>query len=442
MGLGRKKQKQGNLNGFATRFYSEAGTRMTLSAQYMDQPFDGAIGFFRQKLNLPTERWDDLWQGMHSRAFVIAGGTKGAFLEDMRGALDKAIAKGTTIAEFRGDFDTIVGKHGWKYKGGRGWRTAVIYNTNLSTAYAAGHWQRMTAPDMLKARPYLRYIESSSATPRAEHLAWAGTVLPADDPWWQTHYPPNGWGCKCGATSHSAREVERLKKEGVVKRTEAPPVSTYQYPQKSTGEILDVPEGIDPGWDYNVGQAAWGKRLSDKAMNEYRAAGKDAWEKLTPGNWETYGRPEIVPVDVAVAAVGRKITDRSVAALEMKKIIGGDEQVYQVPGGGSWLVNAESLIEHIEPDLEARSPFLPFLPETLTSPYEVWISFEQHKGTGKVVLRQRLIKVIRDGRGKDRGMIVVANARNGVMETWSVMQRSQLGSLKNIREGKLLWSRE
>ena len=38
----------------------------------------------------------------------------------------------------------------------------------------------------------------------------AGTLLPVDDPWWQTHYPPNGWGCKCWVRQVSRREAERL----------------------------------------------------------------------------------------------------------------------------------------------------------------------------------------------------------------------------------------
>lgn len=168
---------------------------MTPSAKYLNLPFDEAISFFRQKLlNLPTERWNDLWKDQHAAAFVVAGAMKGELLADLRGAVDKGIADGTTLAEFRRDFDKLVERHGWKYKGNRGWRTATIFNTNLSTAYAAGHWEQMTDPDVLATRPYLRYVGTSSKDPRPEHLAWAGVVLLADDPWWRTHYPPNGWG--------------------------------------------------------------------------------------------------------------------------------------------------------------------------------------------------------------------------------------------------------
>ncbi len=89
-------------------------------------PFEEAIKYFRQKVNLPTERWTDLWHGMHTRAFVVAGATKTELLSDLRGSIDKAISGGATLEDFRRDFDEIVARHGWSYNGGRNWRTNVM----------------------------------------------------------------------------------------------------------------------------------------------------------------------------------------------------------------------------------------------------------------------------------------------------------------------------
>ena len=169
---------------------------MPPSAEHMDLPFEEAIAFFRNKINMPAATWKTLWKSMHDRAFSVAGATKGELIEDLREAVDRAIAEGTTLAEFRTDFDSIVQKHGWKYKGGKGWRTAVMLNTNISVAYSIGNYNQMTDPDVIRARPYLRYVASSSRNPRPEHMQWYNVILPADDPWWNTHYPPNGWGCK------------------------------------------------------------------------------------------------------------------------------------------------------------------------------------------------------------------------------------------------------
>lgn len=167
---------------------------MPPSADYLNLPFDEAIAFFRKKLNMPTATWKTLWKEMHSRAFSVAGAMQDDLLQDLREAIDSGIAGGTTLDQFRKDFTPIVQKYGWKYKGGTAWRTAVMFNTNVSVAYAVGHWAQMTDPDVLKVRPYLRYVRSYAANPRPEHLAWANTILSADDPWWNTHYPPNGWG--------------------------------------------------------------------------------------------------------------------------------------------------------------------------------------------------------------------------------------------------------
>jgi hypothetical protein len=158
-----------------------------------------------------------------------------------------------TLAEFRKSFDDIVARHGWSYKGGRDWRTSVILNTNVRTAYAAGRYKQMTEPSVKKSRPYWEYRHGGSAHPRLEHLAWDGLVLPADDPWWAVHYPPNGWGCKCRVFAIGQRDLDRMGKDGP---DQAPADLFYEWKDRKTGEVFTVPKGIDPGWDYNVGESA------------------------------------------------------------------------------------------------------------------------------------------------------------------------------------------
>ena len=169
---------------------------MPSNAEYLNLPFSEAIKYFLAKLNFPTRTWKDIWKEMHARAFVVAGAMKEDLIQDLRTAVEKGITDGTTLTEFRKDFDGIIDKFGWAYRGGRAWRTAVIFNTNLSTAYAVGHYRQMMDPDVLEARPYFRYVGSCAANPRPEHQKWTNLVLPADDPFWDTHFPPNGWGCK------------------------------------------------------------------------------------------------------------------------------------------------------------------------------------------------------------------------------------------------------
>jgi len=217
---------------------------MAIEAQ-LKKPFKEQLAFFRGKLNIPTERWDALWREQHARGFMIAGAMKAELLADFRAAVERAIKDGIPLREFRKDFDTIVKKHGWSYKGGRNWRSEVIYTTNVRQSYNAGRWKQLTDPDLLKIYPYLEYRHGDSLRPRPHHLAWHGTVLPADDPWWQTHYPQNGWGCRCKVFSAGPRDLKRMGKSGP---DTAPPSPI----DPRTG----APVGIDKGFDYNVGEAA------------------------------------------------------------------------------------------------------------------------------------------------------------------------------------------
>ena len=167
--------------------------------------FEEAAEFLRRKTSIPTEKWTDIWQGQHAAAFVVAGATKDALLRDLRGAVQSAIDNGDTLEDFRASFDKAVEKYGWAHTGGRDWRSRVIFETNLRTAYSAGRYEQLQ--ETKKLRPYWEYRHGGSKKPRAEHKAWSGMILRADDPWWETHYPPNGWGCSCKVFAVGKREL-------------------------------------------------------------------------------------------------------------------------------------------------------------------------------------------------------------------------------------------
>ena len=220
-------------------------------------PFREAIRFFLGKVNQPTQHWTDVWQDGHSRSFMVAGAASDALLNDFRAEIARALEQGTTLADFRKAFDAIVARHGWAHNGSPGWRSRIIFETNLSTAYAAGRYAQQTEPDTLAAFPYWQYVHSGARDPRPQHLAWNGLVLRADDPFWRTHYPPNGWKCGCRVRPLSGRDLARQGKAGPDR---APDPNARPWTNPRTGAVEMVPDGIDPGFAYNPGQAWQGGR--------------------------------------------------------------------------------------------------------------------------------------------------------------------------------------
>jgi len=405
-----------------------------MAVQYGTKPFQEALEFFRGKLNLPTATWTDLWEGMHARAFVVAGAMRDDLLTDLRQAVDKAIARGTTLAEFRKDFDAIVGRHGWGYNGGRNWRTRVIYETNLRTAYQAGRYRQMKA--IAHRRPFWQYVHSPFVQdPRPEHLAWNGLILRHDDPWWDTHYPPNGWGCRCSVRTLAGRDLEKLGRTGT---DQAPPIEWEERVVGIRGpnpRAVKVPRGIDPGWGYNVGKAAWGEEPARRLVTEWDD-GKN-WEIITPGDWQSSGRPERLAAVPLPVPLGKRAASTEEAVRMIRGIIGGEVADYELDLGGFRYpvrIHARVLGEHIPLD---RTPFLPVIPHLIAEPQEAWLTFQRHRKSGRIALRLRVIRVFKDRKGK--GYLLVLDVQKGRLLGWSFMPY-ELRKLRKIRQGELLYA--
>ena len=239
-------------------------------------PFKEQLEHFQQKLNLPSERWDDITKAAHDKAFIVAGAMNADLLQDFNDAIEKAIREGKGIEEFRKDFKRIVRHRGWTgwtgegSAGGEAWRTRIIYQTNMATSYSAGRYKQLTDPEFLKIRPNWTYHHLDGVEhPRIVHVSWNGVTLPHDHIFWKTHFPINDFGCHCWVTA--ARPGAKI--------VEPPP--GWDAIDPKTGTYV----GIGKGFDYAPGASATKPMQSfidDKLIKLDTPIGAAMWQVLQP----------------------------------------------------------------------------------------------------------------------------------------------------------------
>jgi hypothetical protein len=86
-------------------------------------------------------------------------------------------------------------------------RAASLYLTPALTAYAAGRHSALSSPEALAATPFwlLRVVWDSHTSDICRPLL--RTVLPAGDPWWDTHIPPLHHECRTTIVPLTAKQA-------------------------------------------------------------------------------------------------------------------------------------------------------------------------------------------------------------------------------------------
>lgn len=101
-----------------------------------------------------------------------------------------------------------------------------IFRTQTQASYGAGRWNSLQDPAVQDILWGFEYASTRDDRVRPEHEGWDGTRLPKNHAWWQTHWPPNGYNCRCTAIEIFDNAV-----------------------------ATDVPDGdADPGFSVNYGQ--------------------------------------------------------------------------------------------------------------------------------------------------------------------------------------------
>lgn len=360
-------------------------------AAYGSLPFAEQAEFFRRKLNLPTDGWTDIYTREHDFAFVVAGANRDAIVADFRAAVEKAIGGESTLEDFRKDFDRIVAQHGWDYNGGRNWRSRVIYDTNLATSYAAGRWQQ------LQAAPYWQYEHQDWVeNPRELHMSWDGLVLERDDPWWQTHFPPNGWGCQCKVRGLWPRDLQRLGKAGP---DQAPAVNLLERTigQRSINgpRTVRVPEGIDPGFEYAPGAARLRSAVPPERPDPIGGGTSSSVSLGLPNRRpsDLLPPPRSLPASVVLPA-GMAPQDYVGAFLERFGATLAEPAIVRDVIGECLVVGAQ-LFQDAQGEWKVlkrgRERYLPLLAQALQEPDEIWARVEWLHAQARAVVRRRYV---------------------------------------------------
>lgn len=224
-----------------------------MSAEALGVAFAAAIEFLRSRLALPEGAWDSLLDEAGAAAVDRSRGMSAALERDILEAVLRAQETGSTFATFLDDWTEATRRAGWEPEEGASSarRAALVFRSSIKQAQAAGRWKSIQ--EAKSRRPYLRYVHVDPGLTqrysREIHASWHGTILPVDHPWWRTHYPPNGWNCRCTTQSLNDRD---LKRRGWTVAAEPPP--SRMRTVFVGGRPVDTPEGIDPGFAFNAGE--------------------------------------------------------------------------------------------------------------------------------------------------------------------------------------------
>lgn len=154
-------------------------------------PFVEAIAYaLSRDVVLPDDYYEQMTPIQRQQAVSIAGLAQTEQIKHVMGLVNEQLVDGGTFADFQkavkaGDIDINLPKY----------RLDNIFRTNIQGAYGRGRWyQQQQNKD---ERPYLMRDGINDIRQRPAHRVLNGVVRHIDDPFWQKHYAPDGYRCRC-----------------------------------------------------------------------------------------------------------------------------------------------------------------------------------------------------------------------------------------------------
>lgn len=285
-----------------------------------------AVAYLKQREQLTKSfNWQDVWQEEHAYQFTVSRLANLDILEAMRDGILSSVKGDSSRQDWTKNAKELLIQAGWWGKKSLSDPTTgdivtttfdpprlkLIFDTNTRMAYAAGLWQRIERNK--GTHPYIRYITRRDERVREQHRSWDNLTLPVDHSFWKTHFPPNGWRCRCRAMSISQADYDAgMSPNGERLNKTAPDVQYKDWTNKRTGAVERVPVGIDPGFGYNPVRADSLSRVAVDKLDAVPAVMRRA--ALSPQVVGEVGIEFKRAVDIAISGIPERVREYVYAA--------------------------------------------------------------------------------------------------------------------------------
>ena len=171
--------------------------------RFMQRENAEAANFIKDRMAIRSDIYREMLPEIRARAFTVVGMQDAVRIRKVQETLEK-IPKGGSWREVRGEIAQELGG-GESSKS----RAEQIVRANVFQAYAVARYKKQLADKDIM--PYLVYHAIGDENTRPEHKALDGMVLPVDDPFWKSHYPPWDYGCRCTVSGVTKSEADSLR---------------------------------------------------------------------------------------------------------------------------------------------------------------------------------------------------------------------------------------
>lgn len=174
------------------------------------QTNERAAAFLRGKTAGMPDVLGKLLPDIRHRAFVVARVTDFDVLRGMQAKL-ATLPEGGDWREIRNSLAADISPYMDDTPEGRAAADAkaeLLLRTHGYQAYAAARYE--TQRETAAALPMWQYMTVGDGNVRDDHAALDGKVFPADDPFWDDHYPPWDYGCRCFVAALTQGETDRM----------------------------------------------------------------------------------------------------------------------------------------------------------------------------------------------------------------------------------------